>query len=805
MRKSFCIMLLFLVAQVGFAQFDVLGNSAATSDNLDALTINPAGLGIDRGEQTGFMITDPENGDEIYHYFGRFDGFGFRMYGNDEIEYSLGLGGQVTQSLSLGYQWESIKQHKLGLLYRPANYLSLGAAATYDVRSELTDSRLGLALRPFGHRWTVGADIKTPRLENLDDFEAIQDSSSIWGFVEFQPLDGVYISGTADEDGDYVALNLGLNFGIGGGFAGNKSTDEADTQEYGFYTYSQIQETVFKMPKPKDKTYVRMEIRNNMIEEPPFTSPFNFNLNPFADNKKGTQLRWWIDQIDDLTLDPDIDGLIIDMGYISGGFGKIHEMYDALSRFKEAGKEIIVYANWLTNMSFYLISMADEIYLPELGEVDLRGLMIELTYFKGLMDTLDIVAEVEQISPYKSAMDAFLRKDMSPEVRENWGGVFEDIYNQFVEGIAVGRGWTLEETRAVIDDGPYSSGDAVSAGIISGLMYPDEFDEYITDVEDVNVHVKSLDELFRFEDYTHEWTDDDQPKIAMIYAVGGIQSGRSKPGPMGSSVMGDKTIAEAIKKARQDKDIDAIVLRIDSGGGSALASDMMWREIYNTTDLDSSNVKPFIASMSDVAASGGYYIACQADTIVAYPNTITGSIGVISGRFNFSGLKEKIGLTSDKIKFGKHSDFYSGNKLWSEEERAIVRKGIIDTYGTFLNRVAQGREDLDSLGVDAVGLGRIWTGNQALEHKLIDEVGGYYDAVEIAKAAAGIPEDQEVQLVEYPQFKRHFSLFPQPSLKSELEGILPADIVEEFEILDIIPVLEDDKMQLIMPYKITVK
>lgn len=364
--------------------------------------------------------------------------------------------------------------------------------------------------------------------------------------------------------------------------------------------------------------------------------------------------------------------------------------------------------------------------------------------------------------------------------------------------------WEDEKTRAVIDAGPYMlTADAREAGLITGTMYPDQFDDYVNKLNDGKVNIIKPKKENINPDYQYAWRDDKvNDRIAVIYAVGGIVSGKSKPGPSGSKNMGDETIAAAIKQAREDKSIKAIVLRIDSGGGSALASDIMWREIIKTTKEDSSNVKPFIASMSDVAASGGYYIACEADSIIAYPSTITGSIGVIGTRLNFSQLKERFGLHTENILYGKHADFLSGNRLATEEESSMILASINDTYLRFKERVVAGREKLNDVdALDSLALGRVWTGRDAKAYGLIDELGGYYDAIELAKAAAGIKG--EVDIIELPHYKH------KPDFKKILTGeasiSLGTGVLETLHVDDLITILEGDQIQMILPVKIEIK
>jgi len=499
-------------------------------------------------------------------------------------------------------------------------------------------------------------------------------------------------------------------------------------------------------------------------------------------------------------------------------------MYSALKRFKDAGKTIYVYADkGISNFDYLLVSMADEIYLNEYTGIYLTGLRVKVTFFRGLLDTLLIVPEVFRVEhegkSYKTAADPFLNRKMSDEMQENYGELSDDLYKLFVDYISEGRDWDENHTQEIIDNGPYFlPQDAIAAGLADSIMYPDQFNDYIKSLNEEKIEIIKWEDIDRSDEYVHEWSPKKKEKIAIIYAVGGIVSGKSDPGPAGSSTMGDETIVKAIKSARENEEIKAILLRIDSGGGSALASDQMWREVKKTTDLssattekDTSNIKPFIASMSGVAASGGYYIACQADTIVAHPATITGSIGVIGLRFNISKLLNKIGIRSDIIKNGEHSDFADGSRLVSDDERKRIQASINDVYKKFKDRVIAGRDNIpEDANLDNVALGRVFTGQRAkdgISIRLVDVTGGLHDAIELTKAAAGL-EGEEVEIVEYPMPDNKYKIMVKQltTMRSkDYKDLLPEKIAEEFEALDIIPILLDDEIQMIIPYYITIE
>tara|TARA_Y100000590_G_C15743933_1_gene1021314 strand:- start:3153 stop:5612 length:2460 start_codon:yes stop_codon:yes gene_type:complete len=811
------------------------GISVATPDNLNAISSNPAGLGINRGKQSGIYI--PFTSVFTIYKSSRFSGFGYDLKyeykdGNfpnmfNPSSYNIGFGKMIFSNFYAGIKFnKSYGQFiDLGLLYRPQNLVSFGLTSRFDESLTFNEnyySIIGLAVRPLlNHKLTLGADIKIGK-DNNNPFS----SDEVNPYITYVPTDGITLSFTSSVATEKYQFNMSFNFGKHTIYSPTSSTP-GFTNEYtsgiGYYKSKDKQKSIFNKISPNKQQYIRIKLDGLFIEEKPYEPFFNFNfdINPFSSKPKtGIQLRTWIDKIDKLASDNGVHGLIIDMGRVQAGFAKRGEIYSALERFKNTGKTILVYADkGISNYDYHLISMADKIFLNEYSSIELAGLKIEISFFRGLLDTLLIVPEVFRVNfdgkSYKTAADQLLNKTMSDEMRENYGELLDDWFNIFVQDIASGRKWDINHTQNIIDNGPYFiPEDAISAGLADSIMYPDQFTHYLNALNDKKVNIIKWKDLDHSNLYVHDWSPSKKEKIAVIYAVGGIVSGNSNPGPAGSSRMGDKTIIKAIKSARENKDIKAIVLRIDSGGGSALASDQMWREVVKTTKEDSTNIKPFIASMSDVAASGGYYIACQADTIVAHPATVTGSIGVIGLRLNLSKLLNKFGITSDVIKKGEFSDFASGTRLIKNKERKKIQSSINDVYEKFKNRVIAGRDNIDiNSNLDDVAMGRVFSGKRAkndISIPLIDVTGGFHDSIELAKSAAGISGNDEIEIVEYPQTTSSFAqIFNKSnSTFSTIESIkntLPEEISNQFEILDMLPIIMDDKLQMLIPYQINLK
>jgi len=835
MKKIISILIilsnLFISAQ-NYHDSNMWGSlSVALSDNLDAINLNPAGLGVDRGNQFGINVqqgnfNSQHSNYHIYSIINRLS-CGLAMQNNyDEInkyQWTLGYGKKIADKIYSGFTYNRSKQYSFGLLYRYSNAISTGLTLFSDKENTFRDIRYGIALRPTHFfkkirnnkdlflnysNLTIGYD----KLVNYNDNWEETDFNEYF-FINFNLANGINIGFRQTQNTDY-AVSLSINLG-NKGFSINNYPSISDSaisaNGFGFYSYSQKQKTDINLINLVSNNYVYLELEGVFIEEKPKKSFFNFeiNISPFGggENLKGIQLKTFVEKIDEITGKENIKGIIIKMGSIQAGFGKRKEIYNSLMRLKNSGKEIIVYSDGydINKYDYYLISMADMIYSSSHTAVDLKGINMEFLFLRGLLDTIHIVPEVIRVSPYKSAGDILLNKKISKEVEENYSELLDDFYSIMLEDISIGRGWSLKETEKVIDKGPYySNQEAINVGLINQAVYPDEFEEII---KSNDYNLVDWSDIQPNNYYIHDWAPEELSKIAIIYAVGGIMSGESNPGPTGSSIMGDKTITEAIRQARENKNIKAIVLRIDSGGGSVLASDMIWREIHRTVDENSKNRKPVIVSMSDVAASGGYYIGCEADQIIAEPSTVTGSIGVIWVRLNFSNLLKKIGISFDGLKSNDNSDFASSSHLLTEKEREKILNVINQEYNDFKQKVIDGRNTLNDIdALDEIALGRIWSGNKAKELGLIDDTGGLFDAINLAKANAGIEINENINIEEFPKHSS-FSLFDmfqsnQSVSILDINDIFPQDMSEKLKTLDLLPVIMDNELQLLMPYKI---
>ncbi len=435
--------------------------------------------------------------------------------------------------------------------------------------------------------------------------------------------------------------------------------------------------------------------------------------------------------------DDNIKGIFLRLSNVPSGSATLGEVRDALLDFKTSGKFIYAYADIFTQKSYYLATVADSIFMTPEGMFMFTGLSAEATFYKNALDKIGIEMQVVKHGSYKSAAESYTREDLSDENREQIEGYVGSIWNKMVSDISESRGIPVEKLNQYADELVSIENDKlVETGMIDGLIYYDEMLSLMK--KKLGVEEKSDMEAIGFSSYgdvpTKEKKEVGRDKIAVIYAMGMVVDGNA-----GEGYIGSERIAKAIRKARRDNSVKAIVFRVNSGGGSVVASDVIYREA-----LLAAKEKPFVASMGDVAASGGYYIVAPADTILASPSTITGSLGVI---FSIPNMKElmndKLGVTTDVVKTNKHADIYSVFDPLDPQERLFIQKSVDDAYENFISLVAEGRnKSYDE--IDAIAGGRVWGATDALELGLIDMFGGMKKSIEVAAEMAGL-ENYRIQ------------------------------------------------------------
>lgn len=452
-------------------------------------------------------------------------------------------------------------------------------------------------------------------------------------------------------------------------------------------------------------------------------------------------------------------------------WAKLQEVRDAIVDFRTSGKKAVAFLEYGGDREYFLASACERVYLLPTSPLDLRGLATYDLFLRGTLDKIGAYADFSHIGDYKTAPNQLTEKAFTPAHREMRESLNHDLYEQLIAAIAEGRQKTVDEVRRLLDEGPYLPDDAVRAGLVDGVAYEDEIDDKV--VLSTEKKFPRLDGRRYAEVSPSSVGLGGGSKIAVLYAVGAIVSGRSGIDPLNGPVVGSDSLVADIRAIRADKSIKAIVLRVDSPGGSSVASDVIWRELRLTAEGESA--RPIVASMSDLAASGGYYIAMAAGDIVAQPATLTGSIGIYGGKIVLGGTYEKLGMTIEPLSEGRYADMYSPVRPFDEAERAILDAQLQSFYGQFVEKVARARK-MSAADVDAVARGRVWTGRQAKDIGLVDELGGLERAVALAKQRATIPASEHVELVVYPRHKSLYQLLSE-EFGLSTESIGPADLL----------------------------
>ena len=443
-------------------------------------------------------------------------------------------------------------------------------------------------------------------------------------------------------------------------------------------------------------------------------------------------------------------------GFDSPYWAKVQEIRDAVVDFKKSGKPVYAYLEYGGDREYFLASAADKVFLLPSSPLDLRGIATYQVFLRGVFDKFGVYPDMHHIGDYKTATNQLTEKGYTRAHKEMDESLNRDLYEQLVRGISDGRKKKDADVRALIDQGPFLPEDALRAGLVDDVAYEDQVEE--------RLRPAGADRLRKIEseDYARVSAAsvglNRGPRIGVIYATGAINSGRSGFDPLNGAVIGSDTLIESIRQARRDSSLRAIVLRIDSPGGSSVASDAIWRElmIAKTERAD----RPIIASMSDLAASGGYYIAMPAQVIVAQPGTLTGSIGIYGGKMVTAGIYEKLGAHIESTSIGKNAEIDSPARPFNPSELKKVQDELQAFYDQFVEKVAQSRHTTPEK-IDAIAQGRVWTGRQARERGLVDALGGLEAAVAIAKQRAKLSADAEVELVVYPPRKSFYELLTE--------------------------------------------
>jgi protease IV len=448
--------------------------------------------------------------------------------------------------------------------------------------------------------------------------------------------------------------------------------------------------------------------------------------------------------------DNHIKAILMEPRGIGAGWAKLDELRAGIRQFKKSGKPVYAYLRNPGAREYYLATAADKIYFNPEDMLDLKGMRAELSFYRRTLDKVGVELEVEHAGKYKDAADSFVRTGPTPETREVIDSILDQVFGHLVDSIAAARKLEPAGVRALIDDGPFLDNAALSAKLIDGLLYEDQ----VRDELKKQLKVTTLERLSH-RDYLRSaafgGSDGDNNRIALVVGEGAISRAGGDADPFSDDEgIRSGPFMRLLRQVREDSTIKGVVLRVNSPGGDAIASDEILHEVKLLAQA-----KPLVVSMSDVAASGGYYIAMTGDPVVAYPNTITGSIGVIYGKLNLKGLYDKLGVDTEIIKRGRNADFDSAIRPMSEAARKKLREGIFSTYQAFLERVAEGRKR--KVGdIEPLAQGRVWMGAQAKGNGLVDQLGGLDQAIELVRQKAKIAAGEKIRLVPFPRKRTLF-------------------------------------------------
>ncbi|MBI4459491.1 MAG: signal peptide peptidase SppA, partial [Acidobacteria bacterium] len=454
-----------------------------------------------------------------------------------------------------------------------------------------------------------------------------------------------------------------------------------------------------------------------------------------------------LENIEKAAADSRIKGILLEPKNLRMGWAKLQQLRRSLEEFRAKGKRLVAWVDTAGAREYYLASVADRIFLSPVGVLDLKGMRAEVMFFKDALGKLGVQVDMERIGEYKNLADQFTDNRMSNAFREATTAMLDSIYGNFLSGVASARSRSVEEIRTLLEEsGPFEAERALQAGFADQLLYEDELTEQLQkELGNQEVHRVKLEKYQRVPASSVGLGGGE--RIALVYAVGDITSGGDQVSPLSGKTMGEKTMAAVLEEVEQDDSIRGVLLRIDSPGGDAFASENIWRSL-----LALRKKKPIVISMSDAAASGGYLIAMTGDPVVAEATTLTGSIGIIYGKVNLKGFYDKIGINKEIIARGRFAMLDSDYGPYTPEERRRVQILMEDFYRKFIEKVAVARKTTPE-AIDQVARGRVWTGEQAKQHGLVDELGGLEKALELLKQKAALRPDARVELVEYPKRK----------------------------------------------------
>jgi len=509
-------------------------------------------------------------------------------------------------------------------------------------------------------------------------------------------------------------------------------------------------------PAIADHSVLVMRLQGEVPEKPPVELPSFLG----GDRAPVTVSSVW-STLEKAAADSHIQAVVMEPEGLQTGWGKLEEFRMDLERFRKSGKPVFAYLRQPGSREYYVAAGADRIWIGPSDPLMLKGLRAETIYFKKTLDKIGVSVDVEHAGRYKDFGDMFTRSEMSPETREVMTSIVDDLYGSLVARVAAGRKKTPEQVREIIDQGPFTAPQALKAGLVDELAFEDQMWGGIKD------RLKSGEpNKVSFDKYRKVPLESvglaGKSRIALVVGQGDIVRGDPSDDGGSEAALTSYGFIRLLRQVRDDSGIKGVIVRIDSPGGEVTASDEIWREMNLL-----GKKKPLVVSMGDVAASGGYYMAMTGDPIVAYPGTLTGSIGVVFGKPSLKGLYQKLGIDKDAIQRGKHADIDSDYTSLTPEERALLKTGIDESYQDFVTKVADARHRKFS-EIEPVAQGRVWLGTQAKPRGLVDEMGGLDRAVELLKQKAKIPAGERVNIAIYPGRRSIFDLLMKKSSQEDM-------------------------------------
>lgn len=665
--------------------------------------------------------------------------------GGNFRKFTLGLATDLMDRASLGLTFnyfdhdreravDRLHSFDAGLQIRVTEWLGVAGA----VRDLNTPRLGGTTLRP---RYVAGLGVRFAegryRLEFDGIHQATDDDWFLRARVALEPINGLGIhvesQTTAVDDFDIHSLTAGLTLSLG-------SSAVTTSASFGLEDGADFVAT---------STGLRASGRPQRALVEPHGFMAGLRISGSLPERGGSSFIFgrqasFLDllrHIDALSLDEHIDGVVVTIENASYGFGQHWELHQALTRVRERGKQVVVYLNSADFGDVYLASAADRVYMHPGINFSPRGLSTTMMYIGDLLENIGVEAEFVRIAEYKSAPEQFLNSGPSEYALEAINAYYDDAYDEMVSAIAEGRGVTTDDVRSAVDTSPHSAGQAVEAGLLDGACFPDELEGTLSDAAGRRVRIANGYDPDWQRDYT--WTA--PPTVAVVYVDGSIVSGESGNMPIAGALAGHRSVISSLEAAVKLPGIAGIVLRVDSPGGSAWASEHMWRAVQQANES-----VPVVVSMADVAASGGYYVAMGGTEVLATDLTVTGSIGVFYGHFSAARLLGFVGVNRYPIQRGAAANLFGIEAPWTETERDSAMREIQLMYDVFLARVSENRDSTPE-EIDPLARGRVWSGQRAADNGLVDRLGGLLDAIDRVKHHAGIPADDPVRLRVLPE------------------------------------------------------